>query len=123
MPEYAGVHGAPTIAANRATFTEESPGRCLTLEGARVILSTDPSEERDLTVFRNKTILIIRSGRKATFLASLADATLATPFGAKPTPYDLSTGEYGLVQVSGEGELSSVDTESVAALKMSKGGP
>lgn len=122
LPDYAGVRGYPTIAASRATFDEEDEGDCLTMHGAREMLARDFDEPRDLSVFRNKVVLVVRGRQKASTLSSLADVQLSVGFGQKPIPVDLQPTDYGLVSVSADGTLSAVDAKAVSLLRLTKAG-
>lgn len=123
VPDYAGVRGYPTIAATRATIDEEDEGPCLTMHGAREILARDFDEPRDLSVFRNKVVLVVRGRQKASTLSSLADVELSVGFGQKPISVDLQPTDYGLVSISADGALSAVDAQAVSLLRLTKPGP
>lgn len=120
LPDYAGVRGYPTIAATRATFGTEADGDCLTMHGAREMLGKDFDQPRDLSVFRNKVVLVVRGRQKASTLSSLADVELSAGLGHKPIPVDLQTSDYGLVSVSADGTLSAIDTQAVSLLRLTR---
>lgn len=120
LPDYAGVRGYPTIAATRATFEEEEEGDCLTMHGAREMLGKDFDEPRDLSVFRNKVVLVVRGRQKASNLSSLADVELSVGSGQKPIPVNLGPSDYGLVSVSADGTLSAVDAQAVSLLRLTR---
>lgn len=123
-PVHAGVRGYPAIVAAVATFEDEDGGTCLSLEGARVVVGSDPTEPKDLSVFRHKTLLLVPSRQQAISLASLADADLETQaiVAGKPQshPYALAAGDYGLVSISADGQLSSVATRAIDSLRLRK---
>lgn len=122
---YAGVAGFPTLSAQRIEEIDGDDGKSIVLHKARVILTTDPSEERDLSVFRQKTIFVLKSRQRAVNLAVQADAELATQglTGASAEsahPIGLSSDEYGLVTVGEDGTLSAVDPETAASIRLVK---
>jgi hypothetical protein len=116
--------GYPTIVAQQITVEDEPGGSCLVLHGARVIFSGDRNKTHDLSVHRYKSVLIMHSEKRATFLAALADADLSTqgviPAGQKPHPFELDSGEYEIVNVGADGALSPGETSSVTSLRILK---
>lgn len=98
--------GCPTVAAASARIEGASPSACLVLTGARDILPADPKAEMDLSRFRNKTLLLVYSSRKAISVASLVDIALSGPGGPDGVPVNLEAGDYQLVDVGPDGTLS-----------------
>ncbi len=76
------------------------------LTGARDILPADPKADLDLSVFRNKTLLLIYSSRKAISVASLVDVAISSAGNPDGLPVNLDAGDYQLVDVGPDGALS-----------------
>lgn len=112
--------GFPTISAASVQVEGDPPTARLVLGGARDILPTDTNKEMDLSVYRNKTILVVYSKRRAISLASVADIQLSVGAGPDGMPFALEPGEYDLVSVSDDGETSYRDTVPIATIIISK---
>ena len=66
----------------------------------------------------DKTVVVLHSRRQAITLASFADIDLSLPTNQDGAPVSLGAGDYRLVHVDSEGNLSDLPTAAVSSVRV-----